>query len=46
MVFLRDEETAARWQQIEPHRRDLFALPEAIAIAVGHFQALLPKEGR
>lgn len=41
MVFLRDEETAARWKEDGANGRDIFSLAEAVWFAAEFFLPLL-----
>lgn len=46
MLFLRDRESAAAWQQEDAANRDLFDLPAAVAFGAAFFTPLLPKHAR
>jgi hypothetical protein len=43
MVFLRDEETAGRWEREEPGMRSVFPLARAVGFAGRYFRPLLGK---
>jgi hypothetical protein len=40
MVFLRDEETARRWESEEPGQRNIFPLDQAVRFADRYFTPL------